>query len=249
MKQKIALLLVGSALLLTGGLLTGCEDGVVLGEDGDTNCIISQQNLGIWVNGQGTVTAVPDVAVLTLGVEVEAATVEEAQAQAAASMNAVIAALKANGVDESDIQTRHFNIYTVRNYDEGKQEIVAYRVTNTVTVNVRDVDETGTVIDAAVAAGGNDIRVNNIYFTIDDTSAYQDEARELAVADAKAKAQQLAELAGVSLGKVTYISESGTSIPPIYYDSRAAEDGASATPISPGELEVTVSVQVVYSID
>ncbi len=248
MKQKITLFLAGAALLLTVGMVAGCENGVVLGEDGETNYIISQQNLGIWVNGQGTVNAVPDVAVLTMGVEVEAATVEQARAQAAASMNAVIAALKANGVAESDIQTQYFSIYTVRNYNDGKQEIIGYRVTNTVTASVREVDETGAVIDAAVAAGGDDIRVNSFYFTIDDIFAYQDEAREAAVADAKAKAQQLAELVGVSLGRVTYISESGGSIPPIYYDSRATEDGA-ATPISLGELEVNVSVQVVYSID
>jgi uncharacterized protein YggE len=125
--------------------------------------------------------------------------------------------------------------------------IIGYRVTNTVTVKIRDVESTGTIIDAVAAAAGDSIRINSIYFTVDDTSAYLEQARANAMADAKAKAQQLADLAGMSLGNPTYISEGGSYAPYIYAD-RALLDEGSSTPISPGETEVSLSIQVVYSM-
>ncbi|GAI83768.1 unnamed protein product, partial [marine sediment metagenome] len=165
--------------------------------------------------GQGVVTVTPDIATLRLGVEVQAATVAEAQSQAIEAMDEVMEALTDNGVAEKDIQTQYFSIRQITRWDQDDDEevVIGYRVTNTVTAKIRDVDEAGTVIDAVAAAGGDFIRIDSINFSVDDPSAYYEEAREEAMADAEAKAEQLAELAGGNLGKATYISESSQTPP------------------------------------
>ena len=214
----------------------------------------SQQSTGIWVSGEGKVSVVPDVAILGLGVEVQAATVAEAQNYATTVMTAVLTELDNQGVAEKDIQTRRFSIYPVRRWSEkdAKEILIGYRVTNTVTAKVRDVDETGTIIDAVARAGGDYIRINSISFTVDDPTAYHEEAREKAMADAEAKAKQLADLSDVKLGKISYISEGGLAPVPraLYVETMPMPAPAAApTPISPGETEIRLSVQVAYSIE
>jgi len=213
----------------------------------------SQQSTGIWVSGEGKVSVVPDVAILNLGVEVQADTVAEAQNYATTVMTAVLTELDNQDVAEKDIQTRRFSIYPVRRWSEkdAKEILIGYRVTNTVTAKVRDVDETGTIIDAVAKAGGDYIRINSISFTVDDPTPYYEEAREKAMADAEAKAKQLADLSNVKLGKISYISEGGAI--PIVRESfvGAVPMPAAApapTPISPGETEIRLTVQVAYSI-
>ncbi len=214
----------------------------------------SQQTTGIWVSGEGKVSAVPDVAILNLGVEVQADTVAEAQNWAAKVMTDVLDELDDHGIAEKDIQTRRFSIYPVRRWSEkdAKEILIGYRVTNTVTAKVRDADETGTIIDAVAKAGGDYIRINSISFTVDDPSAYHEEAREKAMADAEAKAKQLADLGDVKLGEVTYISEGGLVPAPrtLYVETMPMPAPAGApTPISLGETEIRLSVQVAYSIE
>jgi uncharacterized protein YggE len=242
MKKSVLITLALALVVLVVGV-AGCNDLVTAEND---TTIFSQQNVGIWVTGDGSVTVVPDVANLSLGVEVEAVTVAQAQTQASTAMQAVIDELKARGIADNDIKTQYYSIYPIRDYQKETSVIVGYRVTNTVTVKVRDVDSTGAIIDAVASAAGDNIRINSIYFTVDDPSSYQEQARVVAMADAKTKALQLAELAGVTLGNPTYISEGGSYVPYIYAD-RAVAEGPS-TPISPGETEVRLSVQVVYGI-
>ena len=211
----------------------------------------STQNTGIWVSGEGSVTVVPDVAVLSLGVEADAATVAAAQNQAALSMNAVIGVLNESGVAEADIQTQRFSIAPIRQWDRDKEEeiILGYRVTNLVSVKIRDIATTGSVIDAVATAGGDNARVNSISFTVDDPAAFKDEARQLAMQDAKGKAGQLAEAAGVRLGAPIYINESGGFRPVVIESAMPALAApAPTTSISAGELEIRLSVQVVYAI-
>lgn len=211
---------------------------------------IASQQEGIWVSGQGEVTVVPDLATLWLGVEAQADTVAEAQEQAMGAMDAVMDVLTNNGVDEDDIQTQYFNIDQVTRWDDDEYVVIGYRVTNMVTAKIRDIDNVGTVIDAAAEAGGDLIRINNIAFSVDDPSDYYEEAREEAMDDAKEKAEQLADLAGVELGLPTYISE-GTIYSPVDYrgvDAMVPSAEGYETSISPGELEVTLTVQVAYAI-
>ena len=214
------------------------------------NIIFSQQNTGIWVTGEGKVSVIPDVAILGLGVEAQAKTVAKAQGQAREAMEAVMSELDKLGVAKKDIKTQRFSIYPVRRWERDKEILIGYRVTNMVTAKIREVDNTGIIIDAVAEVGGDYIRINSISFTVDDPTAYYEEAREKAMADAEAKAEQLADLGGVSLGKPTYISEGGVS-PPVPRDFYLKEAGAPpepTTPISPGETEIRLNVQVVYSI-
>jgi uncharacterized protein YggE len=249
-------------LLLTGGVVV-IALALVLSLVGFSACSagpttigavdINSQQEGVWVSGQGEISVVPDIATLYLGVEAQADTVAEAQAQANEAMDSVMTALADNGIDEDDIQTQYFSIDQVTRWDSDKDEqvVVGYRVSNMVTVKIRDIDNVGAVIDAVAAAGGDLIRVNNIAFSVDDPSEYYEEAREEAMADAKAKAEQLADLAGIELGKPTYISEGTIYAPVIYRDAGMVMpvEEAAPTQISPGELELTLSVQVAYAIE
>lgn len=209
------------------------------------------QQQGIWVNGEGTVTVVPDIAILRLGIEAQETTVAQAQSKASDAMNKVMNALKGRGVAEKDIQTQRFSIQRVTRFEprDQREVLVGYRVTNVVTAKIRKIDDAGQIVDAVAEAGGDLTRVDGISFSVDKPEAFMGEAREKAMADAKAKATQLAQLGGVSLGKATYITESGRFPPPI--SIAFAERGLAApaaTPISPGEKEITLSVQVVYEI-
>jgi len=242
--MKKGLLLVIGLVLVISLLLIGCETQETTGANGS-------QQTGVWVSGTGKVTAVPDVAIFSLGVEAQEKTVKEAQSEAISAMNAIITALKANGVAEKDIQTQWYNISPVMKWveDTNEQITIGYKVTNMATVKIRDISKAGATIDAVAEAGGNLTRINSINFTVDDPTAYYNQAREKAMQDANAKAEQMATLAGITLGKPTYISESGGYIPTPYYLKDYAEGGSANTPISPGELDITLSVQVAYAIE
>jgi uncharacterized protein YggE len=251
--KKIWLAVIGVVVLIVGVVgLVGCnsEGTVTLGN-------LSNQQTGIWTSGEGKVYATPDVAILTLGIESQEASVVEARDKAVVAMEAVTAALKAQGIADEDIQTQYFNIYQVTRWDSNKETevVTGYRVTHTVTVKVREIEKAGDVIDAVVAAGGDLTRINNINLTIEDPQPYYEQAREKAFDYANAKAQQLAEKAGVKLGKVTYITESSGSSGIIYRNYAVYEDAVAvpaptvATNISTGELEITATVNVAYEID
>jgi len=211
---------------------------------------VGNQQEGIWVNGHGEVNAAPDITSLQLGIEAQKASVAEAQTEAAISMGKVMTALRAGEVADKDIQTQYFSIQQVTRWDEDKQQqiVIGYRVINTVMAKIRDIAKTGSIIDAVAEAGGDFTRIDNISFSIDDPSEYRKEARDKAIADAGAKAEQLANLSGVKLGKPTYISES-ISYPVYPPPIRVAEAApAPVTPISPGETKISLDIQVVYAI-
>ncbi len=250
--KKGLLLAFSLALLVTTLGVAGCSDYFGSGSDAQAQrgSILSQQSIGIWVTGVGEVTVIPDIAMLSLGVETQAATVAEAQQEAAQAMDAVMGVLADFGIEDADIKTQVYSVQPVRRYDNGIETLIGYRVTNTVGVKIRNIDDAGGIIDAAVTAGGDSIRVNSISFTVDDPDVYNEEAREAAMADAEARAKQLADLGGVKLGKPSYINEYGGYIPPIIFRGADIVGGLPApeTAISPGELEIQLTVQVVYSI-
>lgn len=258
MKKSLLLAVLLALVVITVGAI-GCygdfgfpeQQLPELPQGGDI--VLSQQNTGIWVTGEGKVSVVPDVAILSLGVEAQAETVAEAQQQAAETMEAVMAVLDEYGVASKDIKTQSFSIYPLRRWENDKEILIGYRVSNMVTVKVREVDDTGVIIDAVAEAGGDYTRIRSISFTIDDPTDYYEEIREKAMEDAKDKAEQLAKLAGVELGSPTYISEGGLYFPvtrDLYWESGVVPAPAPAptTSISPGENEIRLTVQVVYSI-
>ena len=253
--NKKWLLTIGLVSILVVIGLSGCsQDSAALGAlPSELKLSLNNQQEGIWVSGDGKVSAVPDIAILRLGIEAQEVSVADAQAQAAEAMNAVMAALTDNGVAEKDIQTQYFNIQRVTRWDEdkGQEVLIGYRVTNMVTAKIRDMEKVGAIIDAAASAGGDLTRIDSVSFSIEDPSAYQTEARQKAIADAAAKAKQMAELAGVTLGKPTYITENAYIPYPVYrqdFFEKAAGAPAMETPISPGELEVSSTVQITYAI-
>ena len=175
----------------------------------------------------------------------------EAQEQAVEAMEAVMGELDKHGVADKDIKTQYYSIYPVRKWDKDREILIGYRVTNMVTVKIREIDDTGVIIDDVAEVGGDYTRINSISFTVDDPTSYYEEVREKAMEDAENKAEQLADFSGVILGKPTYINE-GTIYSPVTRDVYYGEAGAPApettTPISPGETEIRLTVQVVYSI-
>lgn len=205
----------------------------------------------ITVVGEGRVRIQPDIARANFGVEVVRNSVREALSENKTTMDAVLATLAEFGIPERDIQTTGFSIYAERYGPTGPlpEDEVNYRVSNNVTVVIRDLEQVGDIVDAAVEAGANNIY--GIEFRLDDPSSLQAEARQRAIEDAKVKAQDLAELTEVTLGEVVSVSEvisSGS-----YYASNFAQGvglggGGGATPISPGELELTMQLQVSYAI-
>ena len=250
--RKNWLLAIVLTSVLAAVALTGCSPvSTTLGEVKGIN--ISNQQEGIWVTGQGKVTAAPDIAILRLGIESQETSVAAAQSRAAEAMGRVMTALTENGIAEKDIKTQYFNIQRITRWDNDSQQevVIGYRVTNMVTAKIREIDNVGVIIDAAAAAGGDLTRIDSIGFSVDDPSAYYQEARQKAIADAKVKAEQLAELAEVRLGKPTYISESSYVPSPIYRQDmiqKAAGAPAVETPISPGEIKISLDVQISYAI-
>ena len=246
--KKYWLIFAGLSLLAVG-VLTGCSQNSGGTVPLSTLGINSQQQ-GIWVNGSGKVTAVPDIATITLGIQSQELTVADAQSKASAAMNKVIDTLNADGVAKKDIQTQNFNIIKLTNYDSktGQQIFIGYQVTNTITAKIHDISKAGSIIDDVAIAGGDLIQINGINFSIEDPTSYYAAARKLAVQDAKAKAQQLADLAGVGLGNATYITENSYTPPVPSFALEAKASGVASTPINPGETDITSSVQITFAI-
>lgn len=242
--------------LLAIGTLLAVALIAVLMNDGAQSTANAQTTTGaprtnIGVVGTGKVTVQPDTAIASVGVEITAPTLAEATKEASEKMTAVINAIKAQGVDAKDIQTTSYNVYPITNQPkEGESsQITAYRVSNIVTVKIRDIDNVGKVLDAAIAAGANS--VNSVFFTVDDPTKAETEARTLAVKDAMAKAETLASAAGVKVGKIISITETSGSVAPIYrgaFESVPGASGGGAGPVETGSTDITVNVEMHFEI-
>ncbi len=210
-----------------------------------------QQQTGITVSGEGKATGTPDIANIQLGVSKLANTVADARSQAAASMDAMVTSMKDNGVDAKDIQTQQLNISPEYDYSNNKQTLKGFRVTNIVSAKIRKIDDTSKIVDDAVTAGGNDAQVQGISFSIENPDDLKAQARKDAMDDARSRAETLAKEAGVTLGDPITISESNVVVPvPFAAGATAADRSVAApeTPIEPGTQDVTVDINVTWSI-
>lgn len=209
-----------------------------------------QPGTGVSVVGQGIVTAQPNVARITFGSEAFDPSLSTAQAAAARSMDAVVTKLKADGIADTDIRTVAYNVNPEYDQKDPAQAPVlrGYQVQNQVEVKTTNVGGLGSLIDDAVAAGAT--RIFGISFEADNMDALKNQARDQAMQNARAKAEQLATDAGVSLGRPITIEESDTEgVTPVRAQSSVAMAApAVTTPIQPGELQVSTSVHVVWSI-
>jgi uncharacterized protein YggE len=203
------------------------------------------------VSGTSKISAQPDVAVVTVGVETEASTASEALSQNSDKMSSVVNALTKAGVAAADVQTQVVQLQPIYQQPQPGTTtpmtttlptLIGYTATNLVQVRVRELDNLGSTLDAVVQAGGN--RIEDISFELSDPSAVLDQARQAAWNDAQHKAQQLVGLADVQLGDVLSITESSPGPVPVI--ERAAIASAAAVPIQPGTLTVEVDLQVTW---
>ena len=238
----------GLAIGLLAAALAGPAVGAAQAQSDDQDTVRS-----ISVNGVGRVKAEPDVADISLGVTKQGEDAKAASADAATTMDAVIKALLEAGIAEADIQTSSISLNPIYDWDNNPPTIEGWEASNLVNVTVRDIAAVGDVVDAATAAGATN--VNGITFRVEDPTAAEADARSAAVADAKAKADQLAADAGVTIIGIITISESGGQAPqPLYFqrDTMAMAEAAgdmAKTPVLPGEVELSISVFVQYEIE
>jgi uncharacterized protein YggE len=207
----------------------------------------------ISLDGEGKVTAIPDIATFTVGVQTQKKQVTEAQKENTEKMNKIVAALKDLGVKGEDIKTTDYNIYPQYEWPDGRQILQGYQVTQNVLVKVRDLTKVGDLFAKAGELGANN--VGNLTFTIDEPEKYRQEARIKAIANAKEKAEALAEATGIKLGKIISFSESNNYPLPMYnsYNKVMGMGGGSETAmpspdIQSGNQEVVVNVFVSYEV-
>lgn len=200
------------------------------------------------VSGQGAVQVLPDVATIQLSVVTRNSSVEEAAGENAAVMTDVQDALIALGLARESFSTSNYRIFQETSYVNGKSIAGDYRVSNMLTIVLREITKAGTVIDAAIAAGANEL--SSLSFSVSDTSEAVAEARLLAMQQAREAAEKLAEASGAKLGRVLSVSEENYNRP--LYQSNAtlyAADTAAATPVSAGKSDISVSVHAVFELN
>jgi uncharacterized protein YggE len=201
------------------------------------------------VNGVGQAYLTPDIAYIYVGVHTENPVASEAVAANTAQTTAVINALKDAGIADKDIRTTNFSIWPNQQYNpDGTMGETKYMVDNTVYVVVRDLEGLGDLLDSTITAGANSIQ--SIQFDVEDKSAALKEARAKAVEDAKVQAQELAEAAGLTLGDIQTINFYDASPYPVFEGKGggAADTAAAAVPIQPGQLTISVTVSLTYTL-
>jgi uncharacterized protein len=200
----------------------------------------------VTVVGSGEARVAPDMATVQIGVETTAPTTGEALAQNSAQAQAIIDQLQQLGLEEKDLQTSGFNIYAT--YAEDGRTITGYTVSNTVSATIRDLARAGELLDSVVQAGAN--RVYGVSFGVSDPSAAQAQARDAALANARVRAEQLAQGSGGQLGAVLVVSESIGAAPvvPMPAMMDRAEGMGGAAPIQAGEQLVSAAIQVTYEL-
>lgn len=237
MNKKISLIFISVILI---GLLAACSPSAAPS---------TQENQrSMSVSGTGRVTVVPDIAKINIGVRSEAEAVTDALDSNTAQANAISQALQDLGIAEDDIQTSNFNVYPSDRYDPmtGQVEGRYFVVENTVNVTVRELSSLGEVLTAVVEAGANNIY--GINFDVEDRETAVAEARKLAIEDAKAKAQAIADESGVELGEILNISVYSGSTPTMFYDAKGGAYSEAAVPIAAGTLAITMEASLTYSI-
>jgi uncharacterized protein YggE len=234
-------LFIPTILLITAAVLSACSGTFQFGQP---------QARTINVTGNAQVILAPDIAYISIGVHSEAKSAKEAVASNNSQTQAVIDAIKGQGVDAKDVQTTNFSVYQQEKFAPTGESLGTFFMTdNTVYVTMRDITKIGDILDASISAGANNIY--GITFDVQNKDSALSTGRDKAMADANAQAEQLAKAAGATLGTVQSISYYSSAPSPIYYDNKAAAGmggGGASVPVSPGQLTLTVSVSVTYAI-
>ena len=223
--------------------LTACNSG------GPTYITSSEvPEAKIQVSATGTTNMNPDMATVSAGVVTQGKTAREAMFGNATKMTRVFEELEAAGIEKKHITTSQLSLKPKYNYQNRQApKIDGYEARNTVSAKTYNLDDVGAMLDALVKAGVNNI--NGVQFSIKDSKAARDKAREDAIREAREKAETMASAAGVKLGKLKSLSESGGNFrpQPVAYALEARSAGAS-TPVAAGEQAISVTVNMSYDI-
>jgi len=197
----------------------------------------------VTVGGEATIAVAPDTAIIRIGVTSQGKNAREASEANARQITAVLAAIKASGIDDRDIQTSRLSLQP--QYDPNKSgtaRLTGFQVTNQLTVRIHDIGKLPDILDRAIAAGANEM--SGIEFAVSQQSRLLDQARAEAVADARRKAELYAQAAGAKLGRVLQIADESAPAPrPLVQAMRAG-----AVPVAPGEQMLRVAVTVSYEL-
>lgn len=236
--------------LVAVAIVTGCtsREGTSVTSGGDA---VTQPIDSITVSGQGTIKAGPDEAVLTVTVETDAPDPQQALDANSKGMQSVLDRLKAEGLDDASLQTANVAVFPNRRWDEktNKEVTESYRAQNSIQVILTDLARVGPVFAAATEAGAG--TVSGPDWRLSDDGEAVSQALEKAYAAARAKAETLATAAGIKLGEVLSVQESGVTTPPVFYGERlaAADMTVKAPPVNPMDLEVIGSVTVTFRLE
>jgi hypothetical protein len=212
--------------------------------------VVTQKTDSFTSTGEGKVSATPDMAIVTVGVQSSAPTVAQAQDDVNKRMNDISAALKAIGISEADIQTTNYSVQPTYDYTSPNQRITGYTASSNIEIKVRDLDTVNAVIDTATSQGAN--MVGGLQFDVSDKTKAEQEARQKAVDIAKQNAQAAADAAGFTLGRIVNYSEQiGGNQPPMMYAREASLDSKLATEptqVETGTQEIIVTVYLSYEL-
>lgn len=212
--------------------------------------VVTQKTDLFTVSGEGKVTVVPDTGIINLGINLTRPSVKTAQTEVNTVINKITTDTQKMGIDAKDIKTSEYSIYPEYDYSSGRAKITGYRVNAAITIKVRNLEKINEVIDSATANGAN--TVSGIQLTVDDDKQKEllQQAREQAIDEAKTKAESLARAAGITLGRIVNVSESGSDvIRPVAYMAKemaAGMGGGSDTSIQAGSTDITSSVTLFY---
>ena len=245
---------IAAIVVLALLVLRGCGDGQGMGRNHDDHGDRgSMSDQGVTVQATGTVKVVPDGVSFNFAVSVLAQSSESAMSDASATAELVRAALEAAGVAQEDIATQNVSVYPeYLSSSTGSQTLSGYRAQQVFTVTLRDTAKAGEIVDSVIAAGGNSLQVYGVTPTLLDTDAAVAQAREAAIKSAKEKAKDYAGLVDEDLGSVVYITEvtsPSSPIPLMVGDSGTASSPMAKTEINLGTQDVSVTVEVRWSLD
>ncbi len=259
-KKRFFNSVVTAIILLT--VFLGVKSVLTLKEYSQLGSGVYPSNV-ISVNGMGKVFSIPDIGSFSFSVTEEGKTVKEAQDKATKKMNAILDAVKGMGIAEKDIKTIGYNSYPKYEYQQagicsdrycppGKQVLLGYEVSQTIGIKVRNTDQAGDVLTKVGSLGAANI--SGLSFVVDDEEKVMAEARDKAIADAKQKAEDLADSLGVKLVRIVNFSEGGNYPMPYYamggMDKAVSMEAsvAMAPQLPVGENEVVSNVTITYEI-
>ncbi len=239
-----------AAAVLAGGMLAaGAAPALAVGPAAPApHSALAPAPTTVTVTGDGMSTAAPDIAILHIGVETTEKTAQQAIAAQNKAADALLAAVRKQGIAEKDIRTESLNVSAVTQHDpNGTSKVTGYQAGQVFSVRVRDIDKTGAVLQNVMDAAGDAGRIHSVAFDVSDTGKLRERARTAAHMDAHAKAAQYAKLSGMKLGRLVSVNEGDSGMPrPLALP--AVQFDKEGVPVAPGEVEDRITVTEVYEL-